>query len=100
MADILDITPINDEMTIFKTAVSPEKLNACIDNILYRLNKLEISNLQSNDKLISMNNVLKLIESFKVVSNQKLSKEEFERNNILCMLEDEIKGMTLEGACK
>lgn len=100
MADILDITPINDEMTIFKTKVSPEKLNACIDNILYRLNKLEISNLQSNDKLISMNNVLKLIESFKVVSNQKLSKEEFERNNILCMLEDEIKGMTLEVACK
>lgn len=100
MADILDITPINDEMTIFKTKVSPEKLNACIDNILYRLNKLEISNLQSNDKLISMNNVLKSIESFKVVSNQKLSKEEFERNDTLCMLEDEIKRMALEGGCK
>ena len=52
------------------------------------------------DDLISKDKVLKLIESFKVGSNQKLSKEDFERNVVLCMLEDEIKGITLEEACK
>lgn len=43
MADILDRIPVNDEMTIFKTEVEPNKLNACIDSILMRLNRLETS---------------------------------------------------------
>ena len=51
------------------------------------------------DGLISKDEVLKLIESFKVVSNQKLSKEDFERNDVLRMLEEVIKGVTLEEAC-
>lgn len=41
MADILDKRPVNAEMTIFKTEVEPNKLNACIDDILMRLNRLE-----------------------------------------------------------
>lgn len=41
MADILDKKPVDAEMTIFKTEVEPNKLNACIDNILIRLNRLE-----------------------------------------------------------
>ncbi len=41
MADILNKIPVNDEMTIFKTEVEPNKLNACIDNILMRLSRLE-----------------------------------------------------------
>lgn len=41
MADILDKRPLNDEMTIFKTEVEPYKLNACIDNILMRVDRLE-----------------------------------------------------------
>ena len=51
------------------------------------------------DDLISKDEILKLIESFKVVSNQKLSKEDFERNDVLRMLEEVIKGVTLEEAC-
>lgn len=41
MADILDKRPMDDEMTIFKTEVEPYKLNACIDNILMRVDRLE-----------------------------------------------------------
>ena len=41
MADILDRIPVDDEMTIFKTQIEPIKLNACIDNILMRVNRLE-----------------------------------------------------------
>lgn len=41
MADILDRIPMNDEMTIFKTQIEPIKLNACIDNILMRVDRLE-----------------------------------------------------------
>ena len=41
MADILDKIPVDDEMTIFKTEVEPYKLNACIDNILMRVDRLE-----------------------------------------------------------
>ena len=41
MADILDKRPVDAEMTIFKIEVEPNKLNACIDNILMRVNRLE-----------------------------------------------------------
>ena len=41
MADILNKIPVNDKMTIFKTEIEPIKLNACIDNILMRVNRLE-----------------------------------------------------------
>ena len=41
MADILDKRPVDDEMTVFETNVNPYKLNACIDNILMQLDKLE-----------------------------------------------------------
>ena len=48
MADILDKRPVDAEMTIFKTEVEPNKLNACIDKIISalsahekRLSKLE-----------------------------------------------------------
>lgn len=48
---------------------------------------------------ISKDEVLKLIEKFKVVSNQKLSKEDFERNDTLRLIQDEIRGVTLENSC-
>lgn len=46
MADILDKRPVDAEMTIFKTEVEPNKLNACIDSILMRLDRLETSMAQ------------------------------------------------------
>ena len=60
MADILDKKPINAEMTIFKTEVEPTKLNACIDNILMRLNRLEtkFADIQPVDRWISVNDRL------------------------------------------
>ena len=60
MADILDKKPINAEKTIFKTKVEPIKLNACIDNILMRLNRLEIkfADIQPVDRWISVNDRL------------------------------------------
>lgn len=51
MADILDNTPVNGDMTIFKTEVHPEKLNACIDNMLQRLTKLEVAVATLNDTI-------------------------------------------------
>ena len=44
MADILFNRPMNAERTIFKPEVEPYKLNACIDDILERLEKLESEN--------------------------------------------------------
>lgn len=60
MADILDKKPINAEKTIFKTNVEPIKLNACIDNILMRLNRLEtkFADIQPVDRWISVNDRL------------------------------------------
>lgn len=58
MADILDIKPVNAEMTIFKTEVEPNKLNACIDNILRRLNKLESLNTQPASPWVKVTNKL------------------------------------------
>lgn len=60
MADILDKKPINAEMTIFKTEVEPLKLNACIDNILMRLNRLEtkFTDIQPDDRWINVNDKL------------------------------------------
>lgn len=48
---------------------------------------------------ISKDEVLKLIEKFKIVSNQKLSKEDFELNDTLRLIQDEIRGVTLENSC-
>ena len=42
---------------------------------------------------INKEDVLRIIESFKVGGNQKLSKEEFERNNTLQLIQDEIQGI-------
>ena len=41
MADILNKRPIDADMSVFITEVHPDKLNACIDDILRRLTKLE-----------------------------------------------------------
>lgn len=41
MADILYKRPMNAEMTIFKAEVNPDKLEACIDDILMRVDRLE-----------------------------------------------------------
>ena len=54
MADILDKRPVDAEMTIFKTEVEPNKLNACIDNILMRLDRLETSMAKPVDQWISV----------------------------------------------
>lgn len=51
MADILDKTPVDGDMTIFKTEVHPEKLNACIDNMLQRLTKLEVAVSKLNNTI-------------------------------------------------
>ena len=58
MADILDKTPVNADMTIFKTRVHPEKLNMCIDDMLRRLTKLEVAVTKLN-KAIELDNELK-----------------------------------------
>ena len=58
MADILNRIPVNDEMTIFKTEIEPIKLNACIDNILMRLDRLESSNTQPASPWIKVNDRL------------------------------------------
>lgn len=52
MADILDKRPMDAEMTVFKTEVDPNKLNACIDDILMRLSRLE--DVQPVDRWISV----------------------------------------------
>lgn len=44
MADILFNRPMNADGSIFRTEVEPDKLNACIDDILERLEKLESEN--------------------------------------------------------
>lgn len=54
MADILDKRPVDAEMTIFKTEVDPNKLNACIDNILMRLDRLETSMAKPVNRWISV----------------------------------------------
>ena len=54
MADILDKRPVDAEMTIFKTEVDPNKLNACIDNILMRLDRLETSMAKTVNQWISV----------------------------------------------
>lgn len=56
MADILDKRPVDAEMTIFKTEVEPNKLNACIDNILMRVDRLEtkFADVQPVDRWISV----------------------------------------------
>lgn len=58
MADILDKRPVNVEMTIFKTEVEPNKLNACTDDILMGLNRLEYSNTQPASPWIKVNDRL------------------------------------------
>lgn len=54
MADILDRIPVDDEMTIFKTQIEPIKLNACIDNILMRLDMLETLMVKPVNRWISV----------------------------------------------
>lgn len=44
--------------------------------------------------------VNKIIESHKVISSHELTKEEFEHNDTLRIIQDEINGITLEEACK
>lgn len=60
MADILDKRPVDAEMSIFKTEVDPNKLNACIDNILMRVDRLEtnFADVQSVDRWISVDDKL------------------------------------------
>ena len=54
MADIIDRIPQNAEQTYFTARVNPEKLNACIDDILSRLSKLEAAEVQPVDRWISV----------------------------------------------
>lgn len=44
------------------------------------------------DTMIDKKEVLRIIESFKVFSNQKLSKEDFNRNFTLQLIQEEISG--------
>ena len=58
MADILDKRPVDAEMTVFKTEVEPNKLNACIDDILMRLNRLEDTDVRLASQWISVDDKL------------------------------------------
>lgn len=48
------------------------------------------------DAMIDKKEVLEIIESFKVFSNQKLSKEDFNRNFTLQLIQEEISGAIYE----
>lgn len=56
MADILYKRPMNAEMTIFKAEVNPDKLDACIDDILMRVDRLEakFAGIQSVNQWINV----------------------------------------------
>lgn len=70
MADILDKTPVlntNTEMPICKIMVNPEKLNACIDDILSRLSKLEAAEVQPVNYWISVNEALPIYDGLVLI---------------------------------
>ena len=48
------------------------------------------------DTMIDKKEVLRIIESYKVNSNQKLSKEDFNRNFTLQLMQEEISGTICE----
>lgn len=48
------------------------------------------------DAMIDKKEVLEIIESFKVFSNQKLSKEDFNHNFTLQLIQEEISGAIYE----
>ena len=58
MADILDKERVLGGSSVFRIVVSPNKLNACIDDILIRLSKLEAANGQPTNQWTSVNDSL------------------------------------------
>ncbi len=87
MADIIDKIPKNAEQTIFTARVNPEKLNTCIDDILSRLSKLEISTRSAKWVLFDKDSVGRAFycsNCHKVTTTDDFESSPLEREEYFC----------------